>query len=772
MKDLNRQVNERILNSCRKIGMVGSGLLSTPRVAGALMGFPVEDPRTCATCPSEADMSSLAEAQRQAFALITSTFPIGIVKAGPGTGKTHLSSTYLAHAADNGIRLLAAAPSAVAARVLLLKLKSILPPRIRIAAYIPEFDDHCSTVEEIRLCDVAICTVDSATRFALPSPRGTFDYVLLDEAGMLRVGQVLSVLDLTPKATRLVLVGDSKQLSPVVHSKRLKRTMILSGAIDSFQLAGAPSVLLTTQFRMPKLRGHHLGLRVYGVPLAATAKQPEVGDLILKKLINDANYVRGSASSKSEATWALSQSLKFLRKGGTVAILCLYQAQVDLVLSLKELSHAPIDVLTVSSAQGSEWDRVVLLTTVCRPTRFMLDPRLVNVAMSRDKLGMAISASVQYLQSTQAARSVLAVYEEVGSLPPEIGEVLPHECDQFSSAVEELRRNAVVVPVTELGTRFSAALKQVTLGTSTVAVNQVKAAATWRGHEIPLLLDCLEPTEKVQSQAVTWELKEDDALICEAEMTMKVLLERLLQVRGSPVESGRLLATTWTDPCPPALRGWLSHLSVAMASRSLELHDGTGSLADALERPGEITLALSNGWPKVLNPQGILVSDSGQLLSLFSQAQKRGGLYVLKRNPGTSLLDLRPVLHVGTVPPALPPDKFSWYQFPLGSFFEFAVSMLRERGRRITTAQNSWTSLLGDIANPKLRKKWTLEDATEYFTKVLGLQATDEMLQQLILSLSSARALAPTARKGTDSSIEGPVVGATRFPAFGRIAHC
>ena len=98
---------------------------------------------------------------------------------------------------------------------------------------------------------------------------------------MLRIGQVLPVLDFTSKAVRLVLVGDSKQMSPVIHTKRMNRTMILSGAIDAFLLAGAPSVLLTAQFRMPRLRGHHLGLRVYGAPLEAGEFQPENGDLIL-----------------------------------------------------------------------------------------------------------------------------------------------------------------------------------------------------------------------------------------------------------------------------------------------------------------------------------------------------------------------------------------------------------------------------------------------------------------------------------------------------------
>ena len=200
----------------------------------------------------------------------------------------------------------------------------------------------------------------------------------------------------------------------------------------------------------------------------------------------------------------------------------------------------------------------------------MMDPRLVNVAMSRDRKGIAISSSSQYLMATQAARSVLAAYAEVQPLPAELSPVPPAECDQFSWAVEDLRRNAAVMPMNEIGDKFHAALRQVSSGTPTVGMSQMRAAASWRGHEIPLLLDAIESTHPSESQAVTSELKEDDALVCEAEFTMKSLLDRILCVRGSPVESGRLLASTWCDPCPPLLKGWLAHLSIALSSRSLE----------------------------------------------------------------------------------------------------------------------------------------------------------------------------------------------------------
>lgn len=234
-----------------------------------------------------------------------------------------------------------------------------------------------------------------------------YDLALCDEAAMLRLSQILTLLHVVKRLTRVFLVGDKHQAAPLVHSPIVKRTMLATGALEAFLGAGAPEATITEQHRMPRDRATALGMRVYGAPFTSSAAVAEDSMLIWRRLTTSMEPRGTSFVNVAEAQWAvgLCKSVK-KSKVGSLAVFTYYAAPAALVEELLG-TESGVDVLTVAKVQGSEWDRIILLTTTNKPGRFVLDQRSAVVGFSRDKRGIAASAVEEFVTGTPAGRSFL-----------------------------------------------------------------------------------------------------------------------------------------------------------------------------------------------------------------------------------------------------------------------------------------------------------------------------------------------------------------------------
>lgn len=83
----------------------------------------------------------------------------------------------------------------------------------------------------------------------------------MDEAAQLSCMQLLDVLPAFPTIRCGVLVGDPRKRLPFAQRGLLQRAMVLRGALVSLLAAGAPSVTLIVQHRLPSDFAHLVGLR-------------------------------------------------------------------------------------------------------------------------------------------------------------------------------------------------------------------------------------------------------------------------------------------------------------------------------------------------------------------------------------------------------------------------------------------------------------------------------------------------------------------------------
>ncbi|KNC87454.1 hypothetical protein SARC_00436 [Sphaeroforma arctica JP610] len=170
-----------------------------------------------------------------------------LVHGPPGTGKTTavISATRLV--ISSGQKVLLCAPSHAAADVLVQRLAECVPnPRETILRLYPYQRDYsnvpmdvkpyahfdavagmfvCPPPEVLMARSIIVCTCLSAAILAdVPSLRGTLSHIIIDEAAQATEPEVLVPISAVgAKTTRVALIGDHKQLGPVVRSADARR---------------------------------------------------------------------------------------------------------------------------------------------------------------------------------------------------------------------------------------------------------------------------------------------------------------------------------------------------------------------------------------------------------------------------------------------------------------------------------------------------------------------------------------------------------------------
>ncbi len=225
-----------------------------------------------------------------------------------------------------------------------------------------------------------------------------FEMAIVDEAGQLTEPLTLGLI---LRARRFVLIGDDRQLPPVVRTRGLAQSMFERLKKDTGALT-----LLDTQYRMhPQImdvsnRFFYEGLLRAGV--SGSERMPPDGmpvvfvpvesDLDGRSNIEEAHVVAGLVRS-------------FIGGHGlspdAIGVVSPFRAQVVLLRQMLEDTRVAID--TVERFQGGERDVMILSFVRSRATGFVFDERRLNVAITRARRKLVLVAHPELFRKSRYA---------------------------------------------------------------------------------------------------------------------------------------------------------------------------------------------------------------------------------------------------------------------------------------------------------------------------------------------------------------------------------
>ena len=411
------------------------------------------------------DLGDLNESQHQAVQHALRDQPATLIQGPPGTGKTTVIAHLALQLAERGQRVILSALTNTAVDNMLLKIvdlcrqRAIDPPaflRLGVAQRSPELRqtiqdagldpaDHFSqdlgrshtsldALDE-RIADLRIVAATTHRALTHPVTRlladradgPPFDVALIDEASQLSEPMALAPII---RAHRFVLVGDHRQLPPIIKSERA-----LTAFLDTSQ-AGLdqslferlarhyPPHMLTTQYRMnraimafsartfydgaltahPTVEDHTIdlaGLDASSPPLASDS--PVVFTHIDGDEIGRTNPDEAQALIETARQLAQVEDL-------SIGIISPFRAQVHLLRRLAD-QHLPgtqpmID--TVERFQGRERDVILFsLVKTDHPGEFLSDHRRFNVTLTRAKKKLILFGNRQCLSENPLFRDWL-----------------------------------------------------------------------------------------------------------------------------------------------------------------------------------------------------------------------------------------------------------------------------------------------------------------------------------------------------------------------------
>ncbi|XP_058635594.1 helicase with zinc finger domain 2-like [Onychostoma macrolepis] len=293
--------------------------------------------------------------------------------------------------------------------------------------------------------DVILCTCTAASHHALAKVLD-FKQIIIDECAMATEPEAFIPL-VAHKPEQVVLLGDHKQLQPVVHCDVVER---LGMSKSLFERYVEKALMLDTQYRMqedicafPSEEFYEGKLKTKTSPktsLFLIKSRPTCivfGHVEGKEKSLVVSTERGNENSKAnleEAEEAVRIAILLTEAGintKDIAILTPYNAQVSNIKdSLLDKGMSDITVNTIMKSQGSEWKYVIMSTVrscpesdiETEPTKswttnqlgFIMDPHQVNVGITRAQEGLCIIGNENLLRCSVLWRRLLDHYKEKG----------------------------------------------------------------------------------------------------------------------------------------------------------------------------------------------------------------------------------------------------------------------------------------------------------------------------------------------------------------------
>ncbi|XP_066521197.1 3'-5' exoribonuclease HELZ2 [Hoplias malabaricus] len=299
---------------------------------------------------------------------------------------------------------------------------------------------------ELMQHSIILCTCTAASHPLLAKVLN-FTQIIIDECAMATEPEAFIPL-VKHRPKQIVLLGDHKQLQPVVNCDLVQRLGMRRSLFERYM---RKALMLDTQYRMQEdicafpSQEFYEGKLKTGIPYKSSVflnRSNYTTSIIFGHVEgNELSLVvsteRGNENSKAnveEATEAMRIARSLIRSGiksNEIAILTPYNAQVAKINEVLFKSNIEnITVNTIMKSQGSEW-RYVILSTVrsctlsdieLQPTKawliknlgFVMDPHQVNVGITRAQEGLCIVGNRNLLQRSYLWRRLLKHYEDKG----------------------------------------------------------------------------------------------------------------------------------------------------------------------------------------------------------------------------------------------------------------------------------------------------------------------------------------------------------------------
>ncbi|OAA68701.1 regulator of nonsense [Niveomyces insectorum RCEF 264] len=427
-------------------------------------------------------LPELNGSQISAIKAVLST-PLSLIQGPPGTGKTVTSATIIYHLAKlNNSPVLVCAPSNVAVDQLCERVHRTGLKVVRLAAksredvetsvnYLAlheqvrmndtnvelnhlqvlklEFSELSSADEKkykqltrsaerelLNNADVVCCTCVGAGDPRLAKMK--FRNVLIDESTQAAEPECMIPLVLGCK--QVVLVGDHKQLGPVIMNKKAAKAGLNQSLFERFIKLGFSPIRLNVQYRMhPQLAAFPSNMFYDGSLQNGVTMQdrlrPDVDFpwpvldtpmMFWSNLGNEEISASGTSYlNRTEASNVEKIVTRFFKAGvkpADIGVITPYEGQRSYIVTtmqntgtFKKESYKEIEVASVDAFQGREKDYIVLSCVRSNDNQgigFLSDPRRLNVALTRAKYGLVIIGNPKVLAKHDLWYHLLAHFKD------------------------------------------------------------------------------------------------------------------------------------------------------------------------------------------------------------------------------------------------------------------------------------------------------------------------------------------------------------------------
>jgi DNA replication ATP-dependent helicase Dna2 len=223
-----------------------------------------------------------------------------------------------------------------------------------------------------------------------------FEMALVDESGQLTEPLTLGLI---LRAKRFVLIGDDRQLPPVVRTRELGHSMF-----ERLKRETGAVTMLETQYRMhPKIMNVSNRLFYEGrlkAGITESDRTPPSGQPVVFIPVESE---REGRSNIDEARVVLDLVRSMLRENRVppeaIGVVSPFRAQVVLLRQL--LSETGVTVDTVERFQGGERDIMILSFVRSRGTGFIFDDKRLNVAITRARRQLVLVAHPELFRKSR-----------------------------------------------------------------------------------------------------------------------------------------------------------------------------------------------------------------------------------------------------------------------------------------------------------------------------------------------------------------------------------
>ncbi|KAF3058101.1 Regulator of nonsense transcripts 1 like protein [Daldinia childiae] len=409
--------------------------------------------------------------------------PLSLIQGPPGTGKTVTSATIIYHLAKmNNGQVLVCAPSNVAVdqlceRINLTGLKVVRltaksredvessvsflalheqvrmldtnPDLMKLSQLKNELGELSSQDEKkfkqltraaereiLNNADVVCCTCVGAGDPRLAKMK--FRNVLIDESTQSAEPECMIPLVLGCK--QVVLVGDHKQLGPVIMNKKAAKAGLNQSLFERLVRLGFTPIRLNIQYRMHPCLSEFPSNMFYEGSLQNGVSAPnrirkdvdfpwpvaEMPMMFWSNLGNEEISASGTSYlNRTEASNVEKIVTRFFKAGvrpSDIGVITPYEGQRSYIVTtmqntgtFKKESYKEVEVASVDAFQGREKDFIVLSCVRSNDNQgigFLSDPRRMNVALTRAKYGLVIIGNPKVLSKHELWHHLLVHFKE------------------------------------------------------------------------------------------------------------------------------------------------------------------------------------------------------------------------------------------------------------------------------------------------------------------------------------------------------------------------